>query len=1517
MKKLLFNSFLFLIFLGLSFPISGKNIDNLRIESNGTNYKINFTLSDFNLNQVSIKGETFLKLEAPGFGVNPEAGIPALPLLSFNMVIPYDQKDVSVRVNSVSTSEQALSAKIYPKQDVWEKNRPISERPFTINRDYYTTGGSIEAPVVKVGEPYIIHGVKGVTVTIYPFSYNPSTNQLVYVTEGQFEVELGSYAQYDDITSVYNEFYKETFVNYQPVSVKNTMDYLIICPDEYMTQMEEFANYKTSKGYVINQMSTSQAGTSTSSIKSTIQNLYNNTATRPEFILLVGDVNDIPNWTGTGYGTPATDLNYVQLEGGDYYADAFIGRFSITNSGELANIIMKSMYMDNYIGTLEKNNVWMASTDNYSITEGTHNYCINNYFDPEGYDNLKLYTVTHNATTQQLIDALNANKQFAVFSGHGAVTYWADGPELTASQVEALTNTYYSYVYSFACVTGQYTSAECFGETWIRAEHGASIFYGSSVNSYWDEDNILESELFEAMFEDDLTKVTPMMDQGKLELCAYYGGNVTSGSDLLRYLEMYNLMGDPSMATTLQLIPDETPPEAITDLATGASTSNLITLNWTAPYDSTLGGVIGYDIRHSTSPILNEDDFNNAAQSYYGGNSDSAGTAKTFTVTGLEPETMYYFAVKALDIWSNASPMSNATDGTTLDAPVISTNPDEINKSLSAGVTVIDSVVISNVSSGASTLNYEVELANHTYPGDVKMKLVPLASAATEKAELKDKPEEIKGQSFKGFGGPDAFGYEWIDSDEPNGPEYVWEDISTTGTELTNWTPTGTYGPKDEGYAGPIDFGFDFKYYGEARTEAYVSSNGIITFNVIGSNCFSNYEIPDTDDPNNFIAPFWDDLDGKDDGKVYYKTEANRVIIQYQNWHKYSGDGDVTMQVVLHKSGKILIYYENMTIDVESSTVGIENVDGTIGLQVAYSAPYVTSGLALQIAAEPDWLGASNLSGMLYNGNSAAVMLEFTTDDLEPGIYSMDMVITSNDPVNSEVTVPITMNIGGVVTGWTCDIMMSDANSESSQDLKIGLDPMGTDDIDSDLGEIELPPAPPAGVFDARFIIPGNLASLIDIRNIELTEVQWELKFQADGNNYPLTLTWDPAELPDGMFMLKDPFGGSLVNVNMKTQNTVDITNTALTSLFIEYSEMMGVNMNVNLGWNMISVPVHAEDMTVSGMFPEMSTPVYMFNNGYSQVTEFGMGQGYWAKFGEAGPHMIMGMPETTPVAVNAGWNMVGPYESEIAVADIISNPAGIITSAFYGFGTGYSTASALMPGKGYWVKVSEAGELMYSGATAKRNPVVNEINSEWSKIIITDATGASRTLYISSEKAAGFELPPAPPEGIFDVRYSTGSMVEAMGMNTVMMNSAQYPVKVRVEGADVKISDNIGGSILSATLKDGNETVITNSSVTSFVVEGTEIPEVFALEQNYPNPFNPATKIRFSLPVNAKVTLTIFNALGQKVSTLANTDMEAGIHTVNFDASSIASGIYFYTISAEGIDGSNFSNTKKMILMK
>ena len=95
-------------------------------------------------------------------------------------------------------------------------------------------------------------------------------------------------------------------------------------------------------------------------------------------------------------------------------------------------------------------------------------------------------------------------------------------------------------------------------------------------------------------------------------------------------------------------------------------------------------------------------------------------------------------------------------------------------------------------------------------------------------------------------------------------------------------------------------------------------------------------------------------------------------------------------------------------------------------------------------------------------------------------------------------------------------------------------------------------------------------------------------------------------------------------------------------------------------------------------------------------------------------------------------------------------------------------------------------------------------------------------------------------------------------------------------------------------------------------------VPSEFQLSQNYPNPFNPSTVIRYSLPYTSKVVLKIYNSLGQDVMTLKNETNTAGIYEVQFKSSNLSSGVYFYQLNAQSVNGNqSFTSTKKMILMK
>ena len=116
--------------------------------------------------------------------------------------------------------------------------------------------------------------------------------------------------------------------------------------------------------------------------------------------------------------------------------------------------------------------------------------------------------------------------------------------------------------------------------------------------------------------------------------------------------------------------------------------------------------------------------------------------------------------------------------------------------------------------------------------------------------------------------------------------------------------------------------------------------------------------------------------------------------------------------------------------------------------------------------------------------------------------------------------------------------------------------------------------------------------------------------------------------------------------------------------------------------------------------------------------------------------------------------------------------------------------------------------------------------------------------------------------------------------------------------------------SISSGTFQVGSPT---------FVEDDKNLPINFALEQNYPNPFNPSTKIKFAIPTagnngnqSIQTTLKVYDILGNEVITLVNEEKSAGNYEVNFNASELSTGVYFYTIKA-----GNFSDTKKIILIK
>jgi hypothetical protein len=118
--------------------------------------------------------------------------------------------------------------------------------------------------------------------------------------------------------------------------------------------------------------------------------------------------------------------------------------------------------------------------------------------------------------------------------------------------------------------------------------------------------------------------------------------------------------------------------------------------------------------------------------------------------------------------------------------------------------------------------------------------------------------------------------------------------------------------------------------------------------------------------------------------------------------------------------------------------------------------------------------------------------------------------------------------------------------------------------------------------------------------------------------------------------------------------------------------------------------------------------------------------------------------------------------------------------------------------------------------------------------------------------------------------------------------------------------------------IPDGGIIIINKRVKTTGIARKNLEPSIYSLEQNYPNPFNPSTRIRYSIPFESNVKVTVFNTLGEEVKELTNEMKGAGTYEVSFNSLGISSGVYFYSIAANSIDGKqSFRETKKMILLK
>ncbi len=501
----------------------------------------------------------FAALNVSGFDFAGAVGAPALPAVRRLVSLPLGAK-VTVTAEASDVERIVLADPVMPNQPPVEKLPGAFERAqFVIDENAYAGDEWTNDGWAALVEEGMMRNHRLGLLEITPVNYHPATGELL-VAHGltvtlhldgadlaaslELGDRLGSPA-FDALLAVNAANKGEKWTRFAaPVDGAN---YLIIYADALAgTALNDFISLKTSDGWTVSTKKVSEIGSTVVSIRNYIISQYK-ALPNLTFVLLVGDTNTIPSITGFATNKPPTDLYYSCMDATDYYPDVLLGRFPVRTTTELGNLTAKIRAYETATYAWSKRATFMSSEDNYTITEGTHNTVISTFLDPHAYSSQKLYSHTYSATTAQVTAAFNAGTNWGIYSGHGDVTYWADGPVFYQSNVTALTNTYYPIVASFACLTGQYTTAECFAETWVRAARGASAIIASSVTSYWTEDDWFEKGMFTGLFDFPLAGYPDQIWLASASLCGKMAVYLKANANAQRYYEMYNLFGDPSM----------------------------------------------------------------------------------------------------------------------------------------------------------------------------------------------------------------------------------------------------------------------------------------------------------------------------------------------------------------------------------------------------------------------------------------------------------------------------------------------------------------------------------------------------------------------------------------------------------------------------------------------------------------------------------------------------------------------------------------------------------------------------------------------------------------------------------------------------------------------------------------------------------------------------------------------------------------------------------------------------------
>lgn len=529
-------------------------------QRNATSMQVRFDLPQYNIVEENKGATNYQRIVIPQAGSLMQSGLPELPTLSTSIAIPAHG---SVNIEVLNSQQDVLSGFLpYPVQ---QGNNLDEPKGFVIDNGYYQSGSLYPVAALEYSDPMILRDFRIVTVQINPFAYNPQTGELIIHETIDFRVnytpqtginELAS--EPGSISASFASMYESFILNYadyRDAVVANTPPrYLIIYGNNtdpaYLNAVNEYAFWKRQKGADVMMASTAsgEAGSSTTTVKAYIQSKYNDPATRPDFVILIGDVSGsyaIPAFNPTNGGG---DYPYTHLSGGDILGDCFIGRISAENLSQLTVIFNKIYLYEKNINpdTAEWLDRMLLVGD--TAPSGQSTIYMSKYIKEmsllvnPNYSYTELYN--DSPAPAAMNSAINQGVGFFGYRGYIGMSNW--------SPSESLVNGYkLPHAVIITCSTGNYANGTGTTEAFIRlgttaAPKGAVTAIGMSTSStHTTFNNVLHGGIFGGIFQSQLRTMGEALLHGKLYMSQVFG--VSAPTSVQNFTQWCNLMGDPTM----------------------------------------------------------------------------------------------------------------------------------------------------------------------------------------------------------------------------------------------------------------------------------------------------------------------------------------------------------------------------------------------------------------------------------------------------------------------------------------------------------------------------------------------------------------------------------------------------------------------------------------------------------------------------------------------------------------------------------------------------------------------------------------------------------------------------------------------------------------------------------------------------------------------------------------------------------------------------------------------------------